>query len=113
VEAGGPHPEVGQDLRDDFGVLDGMWYHPCIHNGTLFVSGTHIILDFFRQSGIPVIAHPLTVVLPDPDDLPFLEVAASGHAIPATGNHPHFPKAATGIVRVLRVCERIAFRPKG
>ena len=58
-------------------------------------------LDFFRQSGIPVIAHPLTIVLPDPDDLPFLEVAASGHAILVTGNHRHFPKAAIGAVRVL------------
>jgi uncharacterized protein len=63
------------------------------------------ILDFFRQSGIPVIAHPLTVVLPDPDDLPFLEVAASGHAILAAGNHRHFPKAATGTVRVLSPAE--------
>jgi uncharacterized protein len=58
-------------------------------------------LDFFRQSGIPVIAHPLTVALPDPDDLPFLEVAASGHAILVTGNHRHFPKAAIGAVRIL------------
>lgn len=63
------------------------------------------ILDSFRQSGIPVIAHPLSVVLPDPDDLPFLEVAASGHAILVTGNHRHFPKAATGTVRVLSPAE--------
>jgi putative PIN family toxin of toxin-antitoxin system len=62
-------------------------------------------LDFFRQGGIPVIAHPLTVVLPDPDDLPFLEVAASGHAILVTGNRRHFPKAATGTVRVLGPAE--------
>lgn len=62
-------------------------------------------LDFFRQSGIPVIAYPLTVALPDPDDLPFLEVAASGHAILVTGNRRHFPKAATGTVRVLSPAE--------
>jgi len=62
-------------------------------------------LDFFRQSGIPVIAHPLTVGLPDHDDLPFLEVAASGHAILVTGNRRHFPKAATGTVRVLSPAE--------
>ena len=42
-------------------------------------------LEFFQQSSIPVIAHPLRVVLPDPDDLPFLEVAASGHANLVTG----------------------------
>jgi putative PIN family toxin of toxin-antitoxin system len=58
-------------------------------------------LDFFRQSSTPVIAHPLGVVLPDPDDLPFLEVAASGQAILVTGNLRHFPKTATGTVRVL------------
>ncbi len=62
-------------------------------------------LDFFRQSGIPVIPHPLTVVLPDPDDLPFLDVAASGHAILVTGNRRHFPKTATGTVRVLSPAE--------
>jgi uncharacterized protein len=62
-------------------------------------------LDSFPQSGIPVIAHPPTVVLPDPDDLPFLEVAVSGHAILVTGNHRHFPKAASGTVRVLSPAE--------
>ena len=62
-------------------------------------------LDFSRQSGIPVIAHPLSVALPDPDDLPFLEVAASGHAILVTANLRHFPKAATGTVRVLSPAE--------
>ncbi len=64
-----------------------------------------IALDFFRQSGIPIIAPPLTVVLPDPDDLPFLEVAASSHAILVTGDRQHFPKAATGAVRVLSPAE--------
>ncbi len=62
-------------------------------------------LDFFRQSGIPVIAHPLTVVLPDPDDLPFLEVAVSAQAMLVTGNHRHFPKAASGTMRVLGTAE--------
>jgi putative PIN family toxin of toxin-antitoxin system len=62
-------------------------------------------LDFSRQSGIPVIAHPLSVALPDPDNLPFLEVAASGHAILVTANLRHFPKAATGTVRVLSPAE--------
>lgn len=62
-------------------------------------------LDFFRQAGIPIVARPLNVALPDPDDLPFLEVAASGHAILVTGNRRHFPKAATGPVRVLNAAE--------
>jgi uncharacterized protein len=62
-------------------------------------------LDSFRQSGIPVIAHPLAVVLPAAADLPFLEVAASGDAILVTGNPRHFPKTATGTVRVLSPAE--------
>ena len=58
-------------------------------------------LDFFRLGSILIVAQPLDVVLPDPDDLPFLEVAASGRAILVTGNRRHFPKAAIGPVRVL------------
>ena len=63
------------------------------------------LLEFFRQSGILVIAHPLTVALPDPDDLAFLEVAASGEALLVTGNQRHFPRAATGAVSVLSPAE--------
>jgi hypothetical protein len=47
-------------------------------------------------------SRPLAAVLPEADDLPFLEMAASGDAILVTGNPRHFPKAATGTVRVLR-----------
>jgi putative PIN family toxin of toxin-antitoxin system len=64
-----------------------------------------ITLDFFRESSILVIAHPLAVALPDPHDLPFPEVAASGHAILVTGNPRHFPKAAIGTVQVLSPAE--------
>jgi putative PIN family toxin of toxin-antitoxin system len=63
------------------------------------------VLDFFRQAGIPIVARPLGVPLPDPDDLPFLEVAASGRAILVTGNRRHFPKTATGPVCVLGPAE--------
>jgi putative PIN family toxin of toxin-antitoxin system len=64
------------------------------------------LLEFFRQSGIPVIAHPLAVTtLPDPDDLAFLEVAASGEALLVTGNQRHFPKSAPGAVSVLSPAE--------
>ena len=65
----------------------------------------HTLLEFFRQSGFPVIARPLTVALPDPEDLAFLEVAASGAALLVTGNQRHFPKAATGAVSVLSPAE--------
>ena len=63
------------------------------------------LLEFIRQTGIPVIAHPLPVTLPDPDDLAFLEVAASGAALLVTGNQRHFPKATTGAVSVLSPAE--------
>ena len=57
-----------------------------------------ITLEFFRKTAVPVVAFPLQVVLPDPDDLPFLEVAAAGQAILVTGNRRHFPRSATGSV---------------
>jgi predicted nucleic acid-binding protein len=41
--------------------------------------------------GEPVIPVPLSITLPDPDDLPFLEVAAAGLARAlVTGNVQHF-----------------------
>lgn len=63
------------------------------------------VLEFFRQSATPVIAHPLTVTLPDKDDLCFLEVAASGHADLVTRNQRHFPKDAIGSVAVVSPAE--------
>lgn len=64
-----------------------------------------IALDFFRHSGIPVVAHPVNAALPDPDDLPFLEVAVAGDAILVTGNRRHFPKQAAGTVTVISPAE--------
>jgi len=44
-----------------------------------------------------VAARPLDVALPDPDDLPFLEVAAAGHADALVmGNARHFAPARGG-----------------
>lgn len=49
------------------------------------------LLDFIEQSGEPTVAQPLDVVLPDPTDLPFLEVAVYGRADALiTGNVKHF-----------------------
>lgn len=44
-----------------------------------------------ERTGEPVLAHPLLIDLPDPDDLPFLEVALAGnaHAL-VTGNPRHY-----------------------
>ena len=44
---------------------------------------------------------PLDADLPDPDDLPFLEVAAEAHAVLVTGNKKHFPQKAAGAVQVV------------
>ena len=52
------------------------------------------IADVVRQlerAGELVLAQPLAVELPDPDDLPFIEVAAAGSADAlVTGNPRHF-----------------------
>jgi len=50
------------------------------------------VLGFFRLSGEPVIASPLAEdLLPDPDDVIFIEVALSGKADGLiTGNIKHF-----------------------
>lgn len=49
------------------------------------------LVDFIEQSGERITAQPLSVVLPDPTDLPFLEVAISGRADALiTGNVKHF-----------------------
>ena len=58
------------------------------------------LLDFIETEGILLSAPPLAVELPDPDDLPFIEVAAvaSVDAL-VTGNARHF-SAASGILEV-------------
>jgi uncharacterized protein len=49
------------------------------------------LLDFVESTGEHVSVEPLSLVLPDPDDLPFLEVAISGAADALiTGNIRHF-----------------------
>jgi putative PIN family toxin of toxin-antitoxin system len=41
-------------------------------------SDVEILLDFVESAGEHVSAEPLTLMLPDPNDLPFLEVATNG-----------------------------------
>jgi len=54
-------------------------------------SDVDVLLDFIETDGIHTNAKPLTLVLPDPDDLLFLEVATSGGADALiTGNVRHF-----------------------
>ena len=49
------------------------------------------LLDYIEMTGEPVTGLRLPIVLPDPRDLPFLEVAAAGRADAViTGNTRHF-----------------------
>jgi len=62
-------------------------------------------LDFLRHFGEYIAAVPLAASLPDPDDLPFLEVAAFAQADLVTGNLRHFPKRVCRPVRVITPAE--------
>jgi predicted nucleic acid-binding protein len=58
-------------------------------------------LHFLNDCAENVTAMPLDADLPDPDDLPFLEVAAEAHAVLVTGNKKHFPGQAAGAVQIV------------
>ena len=59
-------------------------------------------LHFLGDCADNVTAMPLAAdLLPDPDDLPFLEVAAEAQAVLVTGNKKHFPEEAAGAVQVV------------
>ena len=54
-----------------------------------------LVLSSIQLDGMLVPAPPLRAQLPDPDDLPFLEVAVAGGAVAlVTGNARHFAAAA-------------------
>lgn len=63
------------------------------------------VLTFLRHTAELVAPLPLAKRLPDPDDLPFLEVAAAAGAILVTGNLRHYPKKALGRVTVVSAAE--------
>lgn len=67
------------------------------------------VLGYFRLSGERITAMPLSSdLLPDPDDIPFVEVAVSGKAEAlVTGNLKHF-KGAPAEVIVLSPTEFMA-----
>jgi putative PIN family toxin of toxin-antitoxin system len=50
------------------------------------------LVDLFLRFGETISAEPLELVVPDPDDLVFVEVAVTGRADAiVTGNRRHFP----------------------
>ncbi len=63
------------------------------------------MLQIIRRRGRPLISMPSAIELPDPTDLPFLEVAASADAILVTGNARHFPARARAGVTVMSPSE--------
>ena len=58
-------------------------------------------MHFLEDCAESITAMPLAAILPDPDDLPFLEVAAAVQAVLVTGNKKHFPQKVVGAVRVV------------
>ena len=65
------------------------------------------VIDYIAASAEPVVAAPLDVELPDPDDLPFLEVAIRSNAYLITGNRRHFPKRLCRDAQILTPRELI------
>src|SRR6185312_6014704 len=60
------------------------------------------LLNFIEFSGEHITGGPVDVVLPDPDDLPFIEVAVAGLADAlVTGNMKHFIPARRRGVSIL------------
>jgi len=65
------------------------------------------LLDFIERNGEHSLSGPLAVVLPDPTDIPFLEVATAGRAEAlVTGNARHFkPRRGRHSVQILTPAE--------
>lgn len=49
------------------------------------------LLSFLKTDGLWILPSPVLVNLPDPADLPFIELAYHTHAPVITGNVKHFP----------------------
>jgi len=77
---------------------DSVLRRPRLH---LIPDDAAAVMEWIRSVAERVGAVPLSAELPDPEDLPFLEVAASAGAILVTGNARHFPKRSRGGVKVL------------
>ncbi|HQY92895.1 PIN domain-containing protein [Caldilinea sp.] len=67
---------------------------------TFHVGAVQDLLDYFEHTGVVTTAPPLTVMLPDPDDSIFIEVAAATHAALITGNLRHYPPEQCHMVRI-------------
>lgn len=62
-------------------------------------SHTEHLLEYIKAAGEHVPAHPSRVMLRDPNDAPFFEVAVSGRADAlVTGNKRHYPRRTVPIL---------------
>ncbi|MCX5877879.1 MAG: putative toxin-antitoxin system toxin component, PIN family [Deltaproteobacteria bacterium] len=77
---------------------DSVLRRPHLH---LIPDDTAEVMELIRSVAEPVGPVPLPAQLPDPGDMPFLEVAASAGAILVTGNTRHYPKRSRVGVTVL------------
>ena len=62
-------------------------------------------LHFLNDVAEDIAAPPIKTDMPDPGDLPFLEVAVEAQAVLVTGNKKHFPQRAVGAVQVVNPAE--------
>lgn len=68
------------------------------------------LLDYIKHQGQIVASSPLSGLLPDPDDQPFLEVAVAGQAAClVTGNRAHFPARKCQGIKVVSPRDFLTF----
>lgn len=73
-------------------------------------SHVEILIEQIKACGFKTMAKPLNISLPDPDDLPFLEVAVTAQAdCLITGNLKHYPISKRQHMNVLRPSDFIDF----
>lgn len=60
-----------------------------------------VVLAYLEADGERVTVRPLARQLPDPDDLPFLEVATQAGAALITGSTAHYPETMRGAAQVV------------
>lgn len=76
---------------------------------SLPLDSVETVLTRLSTSGIRIAASPLATKLPDPDDLPFLEVAVAAEVdYLITGNRKHFPGELCQGVAVVNLREFLA-----
>jgi putative PIN family toxin of toxin-antitoxin system len=68
------------------------------------------LLDHIEHRGHLVASTPLSNLLPDPGDQPFLEVAVAAQAVClVTGNLAHFPVERCGEIKILSPSDFLTF----